>query len=432
MEVVLRTHDNRRARHDVRGDREAVDALVKRKLADVMGRHDADEGAVIWIHDYNLWMVPAHLRRLRPDLRIAFFHHTYFPSSEIFNVIPWRRQIVGSLLQCDYVGFHIPRHLENFVDVVRSNFPVEVLERQNCAPRFLTYDCALGLDEMTTGIRVSDDHVVHMGAHPIGVSANRIRGLIESDRVQQRMAGLREELQGKRVVLSVERLDYTKGPLAKLEAFERLLEDNPELHGKVTFVDIVTPAARGMKIYEEIQQQVENAVGRINGRFAKLDWTPVRFFLRSLPFEDVLAYYAVADVGWITPLRDGLNLVAKEYAAVQGLTQGKGVLVLSEFAGAAVELQGALRTNPYDEVDMVNQLYRALTLGDAERRDRIAQMAEVVMHHDLETWGKDFIQAVKQAAQRRQRAKNDPGTKMARVLAAHAVVGSDKERHTPA
>lgn len=393
---------------------------------------EADEGAVIWIHDYNLWMVPAHLRKLRPDLRIAFFHHTYFPSSEIFNVIPWRRQIVGSLLQCDYVGFHIPRHLENFVDVVRSNFPVEVLERQNCAPRFLTYDCALGLDEMTTGIKVSEDHVVHMGAHPIGVSANRIRKLVESEQVQQRMAGLREELQGKRVVLSVERLDYTKGPLAKLEAFERLLEENPELHGKVTFVDIVTPAARGMKIYEEIQQQVEYAVGRINGRFAKLDWTPVRFFFRSMPFEDVLAYYAVADVGWITPLRDGLNLVAKEYAAVQGLTHGKGVLVLSEFAGAAVELEGAIRTNPYDEVDMMHQLYRALTLGDAERRDRIAQMADVVMHHDLETWGQDFIQAVKTAAKRRQRIINDPSTKMARVYAAHAVATSDKSRYTPA
>lgn len=393
---------------------------------------EADDAAVVWIHDYNLWMVPAHLRRLRPDLRIAFFHHTYFPSSEIFNVIPWRRQIVGSLLQCDYVGFHIPRHLENFVDVVRSNFPVEVLTREACAPRFLTFGCALGLDEMTTSMRVSEEHVLHMGAHPIGVATDKIAAMLDAPSLQDKLAGLREELAGKRVVLSVERLDYTKGPLAKLEAFEQLLEHNPELHGKVTFVDIITPAAKGMKIYEEIQQQVENAVGRINGRFAHLNWTPIRFFFRSMPFEDVLAYYAVADVGWIAPMRDGLNLVAKEYAAVQGLTQGKGVLVLSEFAGAAVELQGAIRTNPYDTVDMVAQLYRALTLGDAERRDRIAQMTDVVMNHDLHEWGDRFIASVKEAAKARKKHRNTPEAKMARVHAAHTVADQRSTNYTPA
>ena len=391
---------------------------------------EADEGAVVWIHDYNLWMVPAHLRKLRPDLRIAFFHHTYFPSSEIFNVIPWRRQIVGSLLQCDYVGFHIPRHLENFVDVVRSNFPVEILSREACAPRFLTFGCALGLDEMTTAMRVADDHVLHMGAHPIGVAVDKIAGILETDTFKNSLAALRDELKGKRVVLSIERLDYTKGPLGKLEAFEKLLADNPELHGKVTFVNVVTPAAKGMKIYEQIQHDIENAVGRINGRFANLEWTPIRFFFRSMPFEEVLAHYAVADVGWIAPMRDGLNLVAKEYAAVQGLTQGKGVLVLSEFAGAAVELQGAISTNPYDTVDMAAQLYRALTLGDAEKRDRIAQMSEVVSNYDLHTWGDGFINAVKEAAKERKKFKNDPQAKMARVHAAHTV--AERRNYTPA
>ena len=391
---------------------------------------EADEGAVVWIHDYNLWMVPAHLRKLRPDLRIAFFHHTYFPSSEIFNVIPWRRQIIGSLLQCDYVGFHIPRHLENFVDVVRSNFPVEILSREACAPRFLTFGCALGLDEMTTAMRVADDHVLHMGAHPIGVAVDKIAGILETDTFKNSLSALRDELQGKRVVLSIERLDYTKGPLGKLEAFEKLLEDNPELHGKVTFVNVVTPAAKGMKIYEQIQHDIENAVGRINGRFANLEWTPIRFFFRSMPFEEVMAHYAVADVGWIAPMRDGLNLVAKEYAAVQGLTQGKGVLVLSEFAGAAVELQGAIRTNPYDTVDMAAQLYRALTLGDAERRDRIAQMSEVVTNYNLHEWGDGFINAVKDAAHERRKFKNDPKAKMARVHAAHTV--AERRNYTPA
>ncbi|HCP02227.1 MAG TPA: glucosylglycerol-phosphate synthase, partial [Pseudomonas sp.] len=169
---------------------------------------EAAEGAVVWLHDYNLWMVPAFLRSLRPDLNIAFFHHTYFPSADVFNVLPWRREIIGSLLQCDYIGFHIPRQAENFVDVARGVAPLEVLEEKGCAPRYLTYGCAVGLDRMTSCISVHGREI-GLGAHPVGLDIGRVQNVIDSDHCQQLIGELREQLQGVRVVLSVERLDYT-------------------------------------------------------------------------------------------------------------------------------------------------------------------------------------------------------------------------------
>ena len=355
---------------------------------------EAAEGAVVWLHDYNLWMVPAFLRPLRPDLTIAFFHHTYFPSADVFNVLPWRRQIIGSLLQCDYVGFHIPRQSENFVDVVRGVAPVEVLETQGCAPRFLTYGCAVGLDNMTRTMAVHGRHI-GLGAHPVGLDVGRVKQVIDEPECQAQMQELREQLKGLRVVLSVERLDYTKGILAKLLAFEALLDAHPELIGKVSLLTICVPAAREMTIYETLLSQIEQAVGRINGRFSRVGWTPVQFFYRAFPFRALIAYYLMADVMWITPLRDGLNLVAKEYVATQGLCQGRGVLVLSEFAGAAAELHGALLTNPHDPHDMRDTLYLGLTLGEAEREARVREMFGVVQHNDIKRWGDEFLQAVR-------------------------------------
>ncbi|MFT6465995.1 glucosylglycerol-phosphate synthase [Halopseudomonas sp.] len=355
---------------------------------------EAAEGAVVWLHDYNLWMVPAFLRPLRPDLTIAFFHHTYFPSADVFNVLPWRRQIIGSLLQCDYIGFHIPRQSENFVDVVRGVAPVEVLETQDCAPRFLTYGCAVGLDSMTRTMAVHGRHI-GLGAHPVGLDVGRVASVIDEPKCQEQMQELREQLKGLRVVLSVERLDYTKGILAKLLAFEALLDAHPELIGKVSLLTICVPAAREMTIYETLLAQIEQAVGRINGRFSRVGWSPVQFFYRAFPFRDLIAYYLMADVMWITPLRDGLNLVAKEYVATQGLCEGRGVLVLSEFAGAAAELHGALLTNPHDPHDMRDTLYLGLTLGRAEREARVREMFGVVQHNDIKRWGDEFLQAVK-------------------------------------
>ncbi len=365
---------------------------VNRRFAEAVA-DEAAHGATVWIHDYNLWMVPAALRELRPDLKIAFFHHTYFPSADVFNVVPWRREIIGSLLCCDYIGFHIPRQVENFVDVVRGAMPAERLAWESCAPRFLTYGCAVGLDTMTTRLRVGDRDVA-LGAHPVGTDVRRIRTLLARAEVRNDLFKLRREIGARKLVLSVERLDYTKGTLAKLEAFERVLEQHPEHCGKVTLLMVCVPAAREMTVYRTLQNQIEQAVGRINGRFSRLDWTPVRFFAQALPFEQVVAHYAAAQVMWITPLRDGLNLVAKEFVATQGIEGTPGVLVLSEFAGAAAELKGAVLTNPHDPADLAAGLLQALSMPEEEASARLRQLQGIVEYYDVDRWGRDFLAAV--------------------------------------
>jgi len=233
----------------------------------------------------------------------------------------------------------------------------------------------------------------------VGLDIERVRAALDSAKIREMMATLRDELAGVKLILSVERLDYTKGILEKLQAFERLLDDNPELLGKVTLVSVCVPAAKEMTIYDELQGQIEQAVGRINGRFARVDWTPLQFFFRSLPFEEVSAWYAMADVMWITPLRDGLNLVAKEFVAAQGLLEGRGVLVLSEFAGAAAELKGALLTNPHDPVDMVQTCYLALNMPRAEAQARLRELFDIVSYNDIRRWGDDFLAAVTEPEQ---------------------------------
>jgi glucosylglycerol-phosphate synthase len=353
---------------------------------------EADQGALVWVHDYNLWRVPAHLRRLRPDLKIAFFHHTSFPPADVFNVLPWRREIVASLLQCDYVGFHVPRYVANFVDVARAHGPLEVTDTTPCAPRFRVWGAALGQEAIPTRIRAGE-RSIGLGAHPVGVDTAAIAEILERPEVRERRAEIARELAGTRVVLSVERLDYVKGPVQKLESFEGLLEEHPELREQVVLVLVTTPPAEGMAAYDKVRTAVDETVGRINGRFGTLGWVPVRYFYRSLPFPEVLAYCAAADVGWITPLRDGLNLVAKEYVAAQAATGGDGVLVLSEFAGASVELHGALLTNPYDPRDLTRVLARALGLPPAERRERMRRLAEIVSGYDVRAWGDDFLRS---------------------------------------
>lgn len=368
---------------------------VNRLFAERTAR-EAAEGALAWIHDYNLWMVPAFLRPLRPDLRIAFFHHTAFPSSDIFNILPWRRDIIGSLLQCDYVGFHIPRYVENFVDATRSFAPLEVLGSVPCAPRFLTYGCALGVDSMTTAIEVGGRRI-GLGAHPVGTDVGLVEQLAATPNVLDKTQSITDCLNGVTGVISIERLDYVKGSLQKLEAFERLLEEHPEYIERVTLINIITPAAPGMEIYENLRLEVDRVVGRINGRFSTLEWVPVRYFYRSLSFDEVVAHYAACDIAWITPLRDGLNLVAKEFIATRKAVGKSGVLILSEFAGVAVDLHGALLTNPYDPRSLTSTLHQALTMGEDERVYRTARMAAIVTEHDVTRWADDFQRAANRA-----------------------------------
>ncbi len=365
---------------------------VNRRFAEAAAA-EADEGALVWIHDYNLWMVPGFLRLIRPDVRIGFFHHTAFPAADVFNVIPWASQIIGSLAQCDHVGFHVPRYAANFLDALRSHVPTEVLEAEPCAPRFRVHGVALSIPRMPTRLRTGERELT-LGAHPVGVNVRAVRAVLASPARRERVTAVAGRLRGTRMVLSVERLDYVKGPLQKLEAFERLLERHPGHRGAVSLVFVTTPPAPGMEIYDEVREAVDQAVGRINGRFGSIEWTPIHYLFRTLPFDEVVIQCAAADVAWITPLRDGLNLVAKEFVMAQGAVDGAGVLLLSEFAGAAVELHGALLTNPYDLEGMAEGLHQALTLPEEERRQRMRRLVEVVEGHDVDDWSRGFLEAL--------------------------------------
>ncbi len=364
---------------------------INRKFAECAAA-DAEPGALVWIHDYNLWLVPGFLKQLRPDLRIAFFHHTSFPTPDMFHILPWRREIVSSLLQSDYLGFHIPRYVENFYDVVRSVFEIRLLERTPSSPTFLSFGGALSVDSYVSKIEVGGK-VIRLGAHPVGIDVGRVREAFEEPSVQEHYHSLLSELRGRKAILSVERLDYVKGPIEKIEAFEALLEEHPELHEKIVFINIVTPPAPGMEVYRATRERLDQVIGRINGKFSRVTWTPIRYFYKSFPFNELVAFYAAADVAWITPLRDGLNLVCKEFVASKMVSETEGVLVLSEFAGASVEMHGAILTNPYDKRDLVNKLHHALTVDRSECAARLKQLISIVVDNDVRQWGDRFLAA---------------------------------------
>lgn len=359
---------------------------------------DAEPEALVWIHEYNLWMVPSFLKMMRPDLKIGFFHHTAFPAADIFNTIPWRREIIGSLLMCDFISFHIPRYVENFIDVLRSHTPFRRIKTVNVSKQFLTYSMALGVEEMTKLISV-EGRTIRLGAQPVGVNYELIENLITKDGIAQRIEKYRSEVASKDIkrIVSIERMDYVKGPLEKVLAFGEFLKEYPEFRGRVELIDVCTPPSKGMRIYDKIRDQVNQAVGEINGRYATLDWTPIQYFFQALPFEEVLIQYALADVAWITPLRDGLNLVSKEFVATQGILNQSGVLVLSEFAGASVELPYCVPTNPYDRRSMIESLHQALTMPEEEALLRIKRSLQQIKHYDVQYWGEDFVRELEKS-----------------------------------
>jgi glucosylglycerol-phosphate synthase len=345
---------------------------------------DAAEDALIWIHDYNLWLAPQYIREIKPDARIAFFHHTPFPSVDIFNILPWRDAIVESLLSCDIVGFHIPRYSENFVNVARSLKPVKIVKREAVVEGHMTpMGIALAEPEMTTQLSYKGQ-LVNIDAFPVGTNPQFIRSMLDKTETKNRIYQLKEELGGKKLIIAAGRVDYVKGNEEKLAAYGRLLERRPDLHSKISFVMTCVQPAAGMRVYEEAQGTIERLVGQINGRFGKLDWMPVRLFTQPIPLPHLFAYYKAADICWTTPLRDGLNLVAKEYVVAH---EGQdGVLVLSEFVGAAVELPEAILTNPYSLAGMDRAIEQALVMSKDEQKERMSKMYKTVTTYDVKYW----------------------------------------------
>lgn len=355
---------------------------VNRLFAEAACEQAADD-ALIWVHDYNLWLVPHYVRQIKPNARIAFFHHTPFPAADVFNVLPWRDEILESLLSCDIVGFHIPRYSENFASVACSLMGATREEVRDVEGPFHPSGVALAEPTVTTALNYKGRRV-GIDAWPIGANPRVIDAYLAKPEARERVAQIEAEIGERRLLMSVGRVDYVKGTKEMLEAFGRLLERRPELRQKVQMFCVCVAPAEGMSAYRAAQREVERLVGSINGKYGNLSWTPILLSTRGVPFEELVCYYRAADVCLVTPLRDGLNLVAKEFIGAQ--EDNSGVLVLSEFAGAAVELPEAVLVNPYSERNMDAGLDRALDMGEPERRERLRKMQERVRTWDVDHW----------------------------------------------
>jgi glucosylglycerol-phosphate synthase len=364
---------------------------INRRFAEAACDEAADD-ALIWIHDYNLWLAPYYIRERMPNARIAFFHHTPFPSVDVFNILPWREEIIDSLLCCDIVGFHIPRYSQNFVNVARSLREVDILKRVDVTEtsHMTSTGTALAEPEAVTQLRYRGQ-VVNVDAFPVGTNPDHILNTLRKPETQERLAQISAELGDRKLFVAAGRVDYVKGNRELLECYGRLLERRPDLHGKVQLLMTCVSAAAGMRVYKTAQQQIEHLAGKINGQFARLDWMPVLLFTQPVPFADLMCYYHLADVCWTTPLRDGLNLVAKEYVVAK---EGKqGVLILSEFVGAAVEMPQAVLTNPYSMDKMDRAIDEALEMSDEEKNQRMAAMYATVTKYDVQYWADRLFDA---------------------------------------
>jgi trehalose 6-phosphate synthase len=324
--------------------------------------------AVVWVHDYQLQLVPAMLRELRPDVRIGFFLHIPFPPAELFTRLPWREQVLEGLLGADVIGFQRQASVENFAAVA-----ARLLEVQGDLPT------------LKAGPRL-----VHVGAFPISIDVSELDQLARMPETVEQAWKLRNRLGSPRhVMLGVDRLDYTKGIVERLRAFERLLEEGRIRSRDCVMVQLAVPTRGRLEHYAEERRQVEQLVGAINGRFGRIGYPAVHYLHQSLSLEELVPLYQVADVMVVTPLGDGMNLVAKEFAASR--TDGMGVLVLSEFAGAADELTDALLVNPHDLAAMADTLMAALEMPSDEIRWRMAAIRATVEASDVRHWAQGFL-----------------------------------------
>ena len=329
---------------------------------------------LVWIHDYHLFGLPAELRSRGVRQRIGFFLHTPFPPRDILATLPRHAELMRSLFDCELLGLQTEPDVERFMDYA----------------------------ERELGARLRGDtlqafgRTLRVGAFPVGIDAERFHEFAfstEGEREYERMRGV---LRGRHQIIGVDRLDYSKGLLRRLHGYELLLARHPQTHGTVDLLQIA-PISRGeVKAYRDFRREIEQRAARINGRFAQVDWTPVRYLNRALPRRTLAGFYRASRVGLVTPMRDGMNLVAKEYVAAQDAAD-PGVLVLSRFAGAAQQLDAALVVNPYDSEDVAEALHRALTMGLAERQQRHAALLQSVSREDITRWRKRYVAALQQA-----------------------------------
>jgi len=341
-----------------------VNRMFCERLMEVLRPDD-----MVWVHDYHLLLLPDMLREKMPEVTIGFFLHIPFPSMEIFRYLPWREEILQGMLGADLIGFHTYDYTRHFL---------------SCVLRILGKDHEYG--QVVAGSRM-----VKADTFPMGIDAEKFAAAAASPEVVKERERLQKKLKAEKIILSVDRLDFSKGIPERLKAFELFLETNLQWHGRIIFIMLCVPSRTKVEQYQLLKREIDELVGQINGRFATPEWVPILYMYRSLPFEELVALYSAADLALVTPLRDGMNLVAKEYLACQSRI-GKGVLVLSETAGAAAELGEAIIVNPNDIEMIARAIAEGLDLPEESRKAHINFMAERIKRYNIFRWAEDFIE----------------------------------------
>jgi trehalose 6-phosphate synthase/phosphatase len=336
----------------------------------------------IWIHDYQLMVLPHLLRVKRPEATIGFFLHIPFPSYEIFRLLPteWKKILLQGVMGADLIGFHTYDYVQHFLNSVKM---------------------LLGVDSYFHNLQYQD-RLVRIDLFPIGIDYNKFHLTAADPEVEQLRNRIVGNFPDKKIVFSVDRLDYTKGLMQRLVGFEYFLDRYPEWREKMVFILNVVPSRDSIPAYNERKKMIEEKIGTINGRFSSISWQPVIYRYNHLPFKELIALYQAADVALITPLRDGMNLVAKEYVAA---SLGRGVLILSELAGAASELSEAILVNPTDTSDVASSITRALAMPLYEQRNRISLMQRRIQEYDVLKWVNDFMDQLTQVKLEQQKQK---------------------------
>jgi trehalose 6-phosphate synthase len=341
---------------------------VNRRFADAAAAVAAP-GAMVWIQDYQLQLVPAFLREQRPDLRIGFFLHIPFPPAELFSQLPWRRELLEGLLGADIVGFQLSGAAQNFIRLVRQR---------------------VGHKTHRDSVYLPDGRVVTAKAFPISIDTTHFEELARSGPVQERAAQIREDLGNpRRIFLGIDRLDYTKGIYARLRAFSELIHDGHFTAQDATFVQVASPSRERVDQYRILRDDIDRLVGHINGDLGRIGRPAISYLNSSFPQAEMAALYVASDIMVVTPFRDGMNLVAKEYVACR--YDDDGALVLSEFAGAADELRQAYLVNPYDINGMKAQMLEAYLAEDKELTRRMRSMRKTVAENDVNNWARNFL-----------------------------------------
>lgn len=348
---------------------------VNRNYAEVINDNSTDSDFV-WVHDYHLMNVATELHRLGRKSKIGFFLHIPFPSLDIFVKLPWRLQLLRALLDYDIIGFQTLRDRRNFIQCIRA----------------LMQDVTIHGKGQVLTISV-DGREIRVGSFPIGIDYEGFLKQAAGQTVGDKAAQLNQMLPDRQLILGVDRLDYTKGIPDRLRAFRYALMRYPELHERVTLIQVVVPSREEIPKYHELKTQIERLVGEINGQFTRPGgWVPIHYVFRNLEFTDLLAYYRAAEIALITPLKDGMNLVAKEFCTCS--IEENSVLILSEFAGAAAQLQrGALLVNPHDIEGMADAIHTAFGMNKEERRTRMRRMRRTIRKNDIFWWVDSFLSA---------------------------------------